>query len=281
MLQDTETHPYIDLLDLQFPYKYSDLLTEEDSDIIKGHSQVSEITQTENFVWYPNPYDSYAPIGGSLHRNSIARILFEFLNDTFSENIVGESLKNSLGKTMFPISILKFHHSTKWHREGFPYWADEQIKSSYRRNNFAINFPLYCETADTKVRFAKATNELEHNVRDNMQLLMEQDKWTQPRNINLKNMFENYIENMGKSVYANNIETTFAMDLLDDELEEHLTVVGEKVSYDCPYIIPLSSWHRVITNGQDNRCSLRFFGNNDYTFSDICRLYDEGDLFKG
>ena len=81
---------------------------------------------------------------------------------------------------------------------------------------------------------------------------------------------------MGKQVYANGIKTTFQMDLLDDELESNLTVIGEKVSYDCPILYPLSSWHRVMTNGVDNRCSPRFFGNNDYTFSDICKLYDEG-----
>jgi len=281
MLQDTETHPYIDLVDLQFPYEYGDLLSEEDLDIIRGHSQVIELTQTENFVWYPNPHDPFAPIGGNLHRNTIAKQLYQFVRDTFKHNIVGSIHKNMTGKAMFPISILKFHNSTLWHREGFPYWADSKMKDTLIRTNFAMNFPLFCETADTKVKFAKATDELENNVKQNTNDLIENETWMGDDTLDLNKLFSNYIANMAKSRYENGIKTTFQMDLLDDECEEHLTVVGEKVSYDCPYIIPLSSWHRVITNGQDNRCSLRFFGNNDYTFSDICRLYDEGDLFKG
>ena len=46
------------------------------------------------------------------------------------------------------------------------------------------------------------------------------------------------------------------------------------------HIIPLSSWHRVTTTG-NNRMSFRFLGNNDYILSQICDLYDKKELFKG
>lgn len=279
MLIDTETHPFIDLQELGLPF--DDLLTEEDLDIIKGNYQLSEVKHTHNFAWYPNQFNQSAPNGATIHRNTTCKKLYEFVKDIFKVDIVGDVKKTIGGKAMFPISILKFHGNTQWHREGYPYWADDNYKNNFTRTNFAFNFPLYCETADTKVRFAKGSKELEINVMQNSNTLMKQDKWETDTKLDIDSISKNYYKNMGKQVYHNGIKTTFQMDLLDDELESNLTVIGEKVSYDCPYIIPLSSWHQVITNGVDNRCSLRFFGNNDYTFSDICKLYDEGDLING
>ena len=71
-----------------------------------------------------------------------------------------------------------------------------------------------------------------------------------------------------------------SIDSVLDESKYNMEVEGIKNGYHCPYIIPLSSYHKVETDGT-NRISLRFMGNSSkYTYADICKMYDEGELLK-
>ncbi len=283
MFVDTETHPYIDLTQLQFPYSLEEIFDEQDFEIASAKKQISENTITKNFVWYHNPYnDTDAPVGASLHNNKIAKNLIEWIREQFTIDILTPIKTTILGKKMMPISCLKFHTSTGWHREGYPYWVTKaQQQYLMGRTNFALNFPLYLEEGETYVDFAKGSDEYEKRFKALTERFI--DKVTEHKRAvvgNLNDINKEYFKEMALQISEDGMTTTTVMDLMDDIHADQLTHVGRKSQYDCPYIIPLSSWHRVTTTG-NNRMSFRFLGNNDYTFSQICDLYDKKELFKG
>tara|TARA_B100000927_G_C16433536_1_gene456618 strand:- start:198 stop:1046 length:849 start_codon:yes stop_codon:yes gene_type:complete len=282
MFVDTETHPYIDLTQLQFPYTLDEVFDEQDFEIASSKKQITENTITKNFVWYHNPYNEDAPVGATLHSNKLAKNLIEWIREQFTIDILTPVKTTILGKKMMPISCLKFHKSTGWHREGFPYWVSkEQQQYLPGRTNFALNFPLYLEDGETYVDFAKGSDEYEERFKTLIEKFIEKVK-VHKRNspATMKDISVEYFKEMALQISEDGMTTTTVMDLMDDINADQLTQVGRKTQYDCPYIIPLSSWHRVTTTG-NNRMSFRFLGNNDYTFSQICDLYDKKELFKG
>ena len=282
MFVDTETHPYIDLTQLKFPYTLEEVFDEQDFEIASAKKQIAETTITKNFVWYHNPYEQDAPVGASLHNNKLAKNLIEWIREQFTIDILTPVKTTILGKKMMPISCLKFHKSTGWHREGFPYWVSK-VQQQYLtgRTNFALNFPLYLEEGETYVDFAKGSDEYEERFKTLIEQFIDKVKQHKREKLGtLTDISTEYLKEMALQISEEGMTTTTVMDLMDDINEDQLTQVGRKTQYDCPYIIPLSSWHKVTTTG-NNRMSFRFLGNNDYNFSQICDLYDKKELFKG
>jgi hypothetical protein len=272
--KDNETHPFIDLPDLELPIKWEDVFDDQDIDIADGSYHVDKPTATTSFMWLPQliksgdselPYLLAVPNG-----NRVGRTLYEWFQDTFQSNFLA-SPQRGLGKVHFPITLIKFHGTTLWHREGHPYWADDQMREYLNnRSNFAFNFPFYGEKEETSVQFAKGSIDLENLSKK----LLSEHK--QKHNL----LQQTDAEGLEPITLEHNILTASHGDfLLSKEHADSLNVVGEKVKYDCGYIIPLSSWHKVHANS-GNRLSLRFMGNNDYTFSDICHMYDNNKLLK-
>ena len=144
MFVDTETHPHIDLTQLQFPYSLEEIFDEQDFEIASAKKQISENTITKNFVWYHNPYnDTDAPVGATLHNNKIAKNLIEWIREQFTIDILTPNKKPIiLGKKMMPNILFEVHTSTGWHREGYPHWVTKaQQQYLMGRTNFALNFP--------------------------------------------------------------------------------------------------------------------------------------------
>lgn len=280
---NNETHPFIDLPNLELPFTWQELFDEEDLAVVNGDCQLKELVHTSNFEWMPNISEYNLPsILGLLHSNKVSRILWEWFQDNTYSNILAPIRKSQTGKNFFPITMLKFHGTSLWHREGYPYWTDGAFREKLKgRNNYAFNFPFYGEVEKTSVKFAKGDPQLESMFEGLTREHVGIHSSDIVQSINKEQDLANsYIKDMNAATVRYGAHTGLTMDhLLDDKLEQQLTILGEKVKYDSPYCIPLSSWHKVDTSG-GNRLSLRFMGNNDYTFSDICAMHDNNKLFK-
>ena len=273
-----ESHPFIDLENLKLPFTHQELFDDLDYDIANGKSQLSITTKTTNFEWHSNTSKDAPPsILGLLTNKKVAKVFLEFINDTFSYPDIIAPVKTGFGRKYLPFTLLKFHGNSYWHREGIPYWASEQEKQiMVSRNNFAVNFPFYGETENTYVEFGKGSPEFE----DMFAKLTKQHL----RNFTMMKtgiLAQNIINDMENATIVNGCHTGISMDhVVSEDQASNIELIGVKDRYDCPYIIPLSSWHKVTTTGS-NRLSFRLMGSNDYTFSDICKLFDNGDLLKG
>ena len=280
---NNETHPFIDLPNLELPLTWQELFDEEDLAVVNGDCQLKELVHTTNFEWMPNITEYNLPsILGLIHSNKVSRILWEWFQDNTYSNILAPIRKSQTGKNFFPITMLKFHGTSLWHREGYPYWTDGTFREELKgRNNYAFNFPFYGEVEKTSVKFAKGDPQLESMFEGLTREHVSIHGSGIMQGINKeKDLADSYIADMNAATVRYGAHTGLTMDhLLDDKLEQQLTILGEKVKYDSPYCIPLSSWHKVDTSG-GNRLSLRFMGNNEYTFSDICAMYDNNKLFK-
>lgn len=281
---NNETHPFIDLPNLELPFTWQELFDEQDLEVVNGDCQLKNVVHTTNFEWMPNLSEHSLPsILGLIHSNKVSRTLWEWFQDNTHNNLLAPIQKSGTGKNYFPITMLKFHGTSLWHREGYPYWTDGPFRKLLKgRNNYAFNFPFYGEVEKTSVKFGKGDPQLEsmfegllkEHVDTNITGMFKQGMTNQ------QDLSDSYIKDMSVATVRYGAHTGLTMDhLLDAKLEQQLTILGEKVKYDSPYCIPLSSWHKVDTTG-GNRLSLRFMGNNEYTFSDICEMYDNNKLFK-
>ncbi|MDC1040173.1 hypothetical protein OAQ62_00095 [bacterium] len=268
-----EKHPYIDLKDIELPFKCSELFSEQDYQVADADYQIRYNIQTPNIMWegseqslLPTNSRSSRPVSvmGYITSKKIQRQLREFYNDTFKVNIIDDAWTVGTGVKLYPITLIKFHASTVWHREGNATWYTQDIIDRLKgRVNYAINFPLYGDKNNSKVKFGKPCEKLLATEKNLMQQLLSQ---------------EDIVE--GVTAKDNSLKVSSSIDSVLDESKYNMEVEGIKDGYHCPYIIPLSSYHKVETDGT-NRISLRFMGNSSkYTYADICKMYDEGELLK-
>jgi hypothetical protein len=268
-----EKHTYIDLNGIELPFECSDLFSEQDYQVADADYQIRHNIQTPNIMWegseqslLPTNSRSSRPVSvmGYITSKKIQRQLREFYNDTFKINIVDDAWTVSRGVKFYPVTLIKFHKSTVWHREGNASWYTQDIINKLKgRVNYAINFPLYGDKNNSRVKFGKPCDQLLATEKELMAKLLKQT-----------DIVEGVTDN------NNSVKVSSSIDSILDESKWDMQVEGIKEGYHCPYIIPLSSYHKVETDGT-NRISLRFMGNSlKYTYADICRLYDEGNLLR-
>ena len=65
-----------------------------------------------------------------------------------------------------------------------------------------------------------------------------------------------------------------------DEMLSHLTPCGKIEGYHDPFLLNLSSWHRVNIKTEAPRLSLRFMGHKKHSFDYIQQLIDEDRFLK-
>lgn len=268
-----EKYPYIDLKGIELPFKCSELFSEQDYHVADADYQIRNNIQTKNILWegseqslLPTNARSSRPVSvmGYITSKPIQRQLREFYNDTFKINIVDDAWTVGMGVKFYPITLIKFHASTVWHREGNATWYTQDIIDKLKgRVNYAINFPLYGDKDNSRVMFGKPCDKLLKKEKELMQELLSK---------------EDIVE--GVTDKEKSLKVSSSIDSVLDESKYNMEVEGIKEGYHCPYIIPLSSYHKVQTDGT-NRISLRFMGNsNKYTYADICKLYDNGELLR-
>ena len=160
---NNETHPFIDLPNLELPITWQELFDEEDLEVVNGDCQLKKVVHTTNFEWMPNLSEHSPPsILGLIHSNKVSKMLWEWFQDNSHNNLLAPIRKSLTGKNYFPITMLKFHGTSLWHREGYPYWTDETFRKLLKgRNNYAFNFPFYGEVEKTSVKFGKGDPQLE------------------------------------------------------------------------------------------------------------------------
>lgn len=266
--------PFIDLPHLTLPFDHTEIFTDQDYEIANSKEQLIQNTQTENILWEgveesllrTNSRDTRpSSTMGYITSKKFQYILKDFFNDNFKINIMDDIWTPSIGVKFLPITLIKFHKSSVWHREGnADFYNRDVINMLDGRVNYAVNFPLYGDPNNSEVWFGKPSEKL---IREEMDLLYKlsntEDKVTGVTNIEKTLRVSSSIDS-----------------ILDENVwGEHIEITGIKKGYHCPYIINLSSYHKVLTDNT-NRISLRFMGNSSkYTYKDIVQLFENNELF--
>lgn len=265
--------PFIDLPTLKLPFDHSDIFTDQDYEIANSKEQLRFNTQTENILWEGNETSILetnardtrpSSTMGYITSKKFQYILKEFFNEHFKINIMDDIWTPSVGVKFLPVTLIKFHKSTVWHREGNADFYNQDIINMLKgRVNYAVNFPLYGDPNNSEVMFGKPSQKL---IREEIDLLYKLQHT------------QDIVEGVTNSDKSLRVSASIDSILKEDVWANDIEITGIKKGYHCPYIINLSSYHKVISDNT-NRISLRFMGNSKkYTYSDIVKLFEENEL---
>jgi hypothetical protein len=265
---------FIDLPEIELPFTYKDILTDLDYEILETKISPNHNAKSENILWFGQQSEINTNIRarevsllGMITNLKILDEIKHFTNKVFRKGIIEHNTYKT-GKVITGVTLITFSQNTPWHREGFnPEWTspeyEEKFHTAYpfRRFNYAINFPLYTVNSDTtKVEFARLKSPIG---------AIEQ-------NLHTKLLDNNSLEEQSQGV-----KMSPALDQITDEKkwQNHIEVLDTKHKYDCPYIINLSSYHKVHTTDA-TRLSLRLMGSHKYCWRDIETFYTNGQLLN-
>lgn len=267
------TDSFIDLPSIALPFSYSDIFTDQDLEILETRSAPGNGIVTKNIAWNVNLQKTQkryrdVSIMGFIIDKDLMYVLKEHFQNTYNYSILDKPHNILPGKKMLPITLITFSGNTPWHREGFcDKWASRNFEKEYHRfsphsrYNFAVNYPLYVKDAEsTKVEFAKTSDDIS-NIEQSLMLKM--------------------IKNNSQHEELDGIRVSRSLDQILDpsRWEDHINIVATKHGYDCPYIINLSSYHKVTTTNA-TRLSLRYMASTEYKWQDIENIYTSGQLIK-
>lgn len=291
---------FIEFKDLTLPFTSEDFLLQEDLDLVNalefpdsvkvrfpnskitwsnwqmGQNQMREhVNQTEQ-----ERFNGLATITDT----KLKRRVHEWLYDTFNESFF-DSTFNYNGKASLPISILCFNKTSAWHREG-----PVEIPQDFHVNTApmdaqrwpaVMNFRLTGDIEDSIIQFAEISDSLQQKY----DLLRNNFFNTWRKNDELFNTWKTTAKDGDLTVtdaeYLDKLRMMLHTDhILDENLyKDHITKMSQYVGMHNPYIVNLSKWHRVITNGEP-RVTFRLHVNRKLTWSDIREMYDAGKLLK-
>ena len=210
---------------------------------------------------------------GILTNKKIMYTLREYAQDTFHEDYLAD-IWNIAGRKVVPITLIGFSGPSTYHTEGLAGWkkvADKEflnnITDSSARATAVINFRMLGDPNDCSIETAEP-DEIFTAEYDNLnKKFIEEWKATgkQPDNM----------------VSENGISVSSTIDQVSHEkLLKHLRPAGKIEGYHSPFLLNLSSFHKVNINTVAPRVSLRFMGHKHRTFEDFQRLIDEGKFLK-
>jgi len=266
---------YCDCPGIELPFT-KDILSQQDLDMIYGHTEIPKTPsiQTEKINWYANwsttewSKDDVLNGGAVITDQQLKRDVWEWLHETIHPEYF-QTIWNMAGRKTPPVSILCFSHPTAWHREGpiqFPNNLPQHINKdivSKPRAPAVINFRLLGDPNGSTLEFAEANEELKIKEQECI------DKY-----------FETWYNDVNGEIHSaehEGVVFTAAQHWLGEETG--LTKITEHVGMHNAYIVNLSQWHKVNTNGEP-RVTFRIHANTDLTFQDIERLVDNGEFFK-
>ena len=264
---------FIDLPGVHLPFSYSDIFTDLDYEIMETRTAPLGGAQSTHIAWGVNASETqkrYRDVSliGFIFSKDLQYAMREHFEKTYNYSILDSLQPVFPGKKIMPVTLITFSGNTPWHREGFSQeWSTRGFEKQYHRfsprsrYNFAVNYPFYVKDADTtKVEFAKTSKA----IQDIDQQLM------------LK-----LISNESDHEEQSGIRVSRSLDqIVDDSMwQNDITVTNTKYGYDCPYIINLSSYHRVTTTNA-TRLSLRYMASTSYQWADIEHMYNTGTLLK-
>lgn len=262
---------FIDLPNISLPFSYKDVFTDQDYEIIETKTTPEKGITTKNIVWgsvsqKQKDYSDVSIMGFIIDKN-IMYVMKDHFEKTYNSSILDNNVTVATGKKILPVTLITFSDNTPWHREGFcPDWSTKRFEEEYhnfsprRRYNYAVNYPLYVKDAEgTKVEFAKTSQDIK-SIEQRLMLKM--------------------IENNSYHEEEQGIRVSRSLDQImqEDIWKDDIDIIDTKHGYDCPYIINLSSYHKVSTTNA-TRVSLRYMASTKYQWQDIENLYNAGELF--
>jgi len=263
---------YIDLPGFELPFTHSDIFTEQDYEILESTTVLKESVKTKNMLWIggdgynTNITNRKVSLMAFITDKEFQKQLKQYYRQTFRRDII-EIERTSLLTPIISVSLITFSGTTPWHREGFnPAWTNSSFESKFRsihslqRFNYAINYPFYLNDSEkTKVEFAKTSGQIK-DIEKSLSIKM--------------------LDNKSHEEIDQGIKISSALDQIIDEdrWKDNIEVIGVKNGYDCPYIINLSSYHKV-TSSDATRLSLRFMGSAKYNWKNIEDFYNNNELF--
>lgn len=310
---------YCDCPEITLPFDAGTFLNQQDLDMINGVADIPNTTeiQSDKILWYGNwsttQWSAKNVLNGGavITDNALKREVWDWLHESIHPAYF-QKIWDMHGRKTPPVSILCFSHPTAWHREGpilFPENLPEHINTkvvSMPRAPAVINFRLLGDKDGSKLQFAEATEEL--NIQEQECIQKYFDSWTSDVNGSFHAAEHNGLVFTAQQHWLGNdptqdtnkwqttskteetsYVTTRDVVLRDDELMEtgnvtknwdnKINFITEHVGMHNAYIVNLSKWHRVLTNGEP-RVTFRIHANTDLTFEDIEQLVDNGEFFK-
>ena len=233
----------------------------------------------------------------------------EWLYDTFNENFFDNKF-TSHGRASPPITILCFNKTSAWHREGpvkVPHgFHINPEPMQAQRWPAVMNFRLTGDIEDSIIQFAEISDTLQEKYdqlrnkffntwrskalndgtkfeNTDIDTYTDYDKSAEKRLIHHEKgrIFWTGGHTLTDAEYLDKLRMMLHTDyILDENLyKDHITKMSQHVGMHNPYIVNLSKWHRVITNGTP-RVTFRLHVNRKLGWDDIREMYETGKLFK-
>lgn len=298
---------YCDCPEITLPFDASTFFNQQDLDMINGVADIpnEREMQSDKILWYGNwsttqwSAKNILNGGAVITDDTLKREVWEWLHEAIHPGYF-QKIWDMHGRKTAPVSILCFSHPTAWHREGpilFPENLPDHINTkivSMPRAPAVINFRLLGDKDGSKLQFADPTEEL--NIQEQECIQKYFDTWTSDMNGSshaaehhglVFTAQQHWLGNDPKEE-THHISTRDVV-LRDDELmetgivtknwDDKINFITEHVGMHNAYIVNLSKWHRVLTNGEP-RVTFRIHANTDLTFEEIEQLVDNGEFFK-
>ncbi len=228
-----------------------------------------------NLTFEERKYLGYRPPTsiGVITNKQLMYKLREFAQDTFHDDFLAD-IWSFGGRKIVPITLIGFSGPSTFHTEGLTGWrrvADESLfanRIETSRTSAVCNFRLIGDPDDCSIEVAEP-DEYFTEVYDNLNKEFIA-KWKQDG----KEPETMWSEGRGISVSSAIDQTS------SDEMLSHLTPCGKIDGYHSPFLLNLSSWHRVNIKTESPRVSLRFMGHKKHSFDYIQQLIDEDRFLK-
>jgi|TARA_B110000908_G_C10129069_1_gene391325 hypothetical protein len=280
---------YIDL-NVPLPITAEELFDEDDNKFINcttpdQHDIFSKPFNTTNMFWSIPP-GGPSPDGtiGFITNPEIVQTLKDYYNTHFAIDVLGDHH----GDYPEPFSIVKFHKTSQYHREGLntihteAYKSTEEYKSTFTgRFPYCINFRLVGKPDDSAVHFGEPSDKL-----------VQEEQFLENKLLNsIKNKLESGYDlaqsTTGRRLQAKSKKYDLGVFRARtgfysgrDEQELLTTKVVRSGNY-CPFIINVAEWHKVIVPALPDgnaRVTLRFMGSECYTFNELEELHKNKKL---
>ena len=271
---------YIDL-DITLPITPEELFDDNDIEFIEcadPYSKYKEPLVTTNIHWNITNKPSPDGIIGYLTSYDLADKCKDYFDKTFKVNPLTE--KPQPGYPYYPITLVRFNQNSAYHREGFADWYTDEHKEVFNsRFQMAINFKMYGEAVGSDVYFGQPSDTIVQQEKELSELLLEKNR---KRLIQKSKPIGSHNFNR---ISAPNSDNTMSVYLgrtgfHDDTFEQaHIKTNIVREGYNLPYIINVQKWHKVITTNKP-RVSLRYMCDDKYSFEELEKLHQQGNLIN-
>ena len=301
---------FIDCPQVQFPFTADDFFGDYDYDLINGNIPLPSelILQGEKIKWSNWSSDNVSFLEGTRFENekqeenfnsagliydtNLKHDVWDWMNDTFHPIYFQEIWKTSHGNAHPPVTVLCFSRTTGWHKEGpvpIPSNVPESFDTGFITNwrpPAVINFRLLGDIEGSQLEFsepnekmAQAEEELIQKFFDTSVSNSDAEKSPLQAAPGVRHFGGNKVTVPTFVKHRSMIMDARQHWIQEGTYKNALTHIATHYGMHNPYIVNISQWHRVITNGMP-RVTLRVHANTNLTFTEIEQLVEAGKFFK-